>query len=77
MNEKEDFKYYAFISYSHKDQNIAKKLHKRLRRYHLPSKLIQAHPELPKRLGNIFIDESSLVARDGNHLKVILMKQSL
>ncbi|MBR1438594.1 MAG: toll/interleukin-1 receptor domain-containing protein [Synergistaceae bacterium] len=64
--EKESFKYYAFISYSHRDKDIAKKLHKRLRSYHLPSKLTQSHPELPKKLGSIFLDEAALVAKDGS-----------
>ncbi len=53
--------YYAFISYSHKDHAIAKKLQNRLQRYHLPSKLQQNNPELPKNLRPIFIDESNLV----------------
>ncbi|MBR0184851.1 MAG: toll/interleukin-1 receptor domain-containing protein, partial [Synergistaceae bacterium] len=61
--EKEAFKYFAFISYSHKDQKVAKKLQRRLERYHLPSALQKSYPELPKSLKPIFIDESNLVAR--------------
>ena len=64
--ESEGFKYYAFISYSHKDKKTAQRLHKRLRSYHLPSKLIQSHPELPKKLGDVFLDEANLVAKDGS-----------
>ena len=60
--EKESFKYYAFISYSHKDKTIAKKLQKRLQSYHLPSKLQKNYPELPENLNPIFMDESNLVA---------------
>ena len=60
--EKESFKYYAFISYSHKDKTIAKKLQKRLKSYHLPSKLQRSFPDLPKNLNPIFMDESNLVA---------------
>lgn len=62
----EGFKYYAFISYSHKDKKTAQRLHKRLRSYHLPSKIIQSHPELPKKLGSVFLDEANLVAKDGS-----------
>ena len=61
--EKENFKYFAFISYSHKDKKIAKKLQKRLENYHLPSALQKSNPELPKNLSPVFIDESNLVAR--------------
>ncbi|MBQ7665449.1 MAG: toll/interleukin-1 receptor domain-containing protein [Synergistaceae bacterium] len=64
--QEDGFKYYAFISYSHKDKKTAKRLHKRLRSYHLPSKLIQSHPELPKKLGDVFLDEANLVAKDGS-----------
>lgn len=58
--ESESFKYYAFISYSHKDIKIAKKLQKRLEHYHLPSALRKSNPDLPKRLSPIFRDESDL-----------------
>ena len=64
--EDKGFKYHAFISYSHKDKKIAQRLHKRLRRYHLPSTLLKSHPELPKKLGTIFLDEANLVAKDGS-----------
>ncbi len=60
--EQETFKYYAFISYSHKDQIIAKKLQNSLEHYHLPSALLKSHPNLPKNLTPIFMDESDLVA---------------
>ncbi|MBQ7267747.1 MAG: toll/interleukin-1 receptor domain-containing protein, partial [Synergistaceae bacterium] len=64
--EEKSYKYYAFISYSHKDKKIAQKLHKRLRSYHLPSNLVRKHPELPKKLGTIFLDEANLVANGGS-----------
>ena len=60
--EKETFKYYAFISYSHADKKIAKKLQKRLQSYHLPSALRKSKPSLPKNLNPVFLDESDLVA---------------
>ena len=59
--EQDSFKYYAFISYSHKDKTIAKKLHKFLQSYHLPSKLQKSYPNLPKNLKPVFMDESNLV----------------
>ena len=61
--ESRNFKYYAFISYSHKDKVIAKKLQRKLERYHLPSKLRKDNPGLPKKLEPIFLDESNLVAK--------------
>ena len=64
--ENESFKYYAFISYSHKDKGTAKKLQKKLEHYHLPSKVIEANPELPEKLTPIFRDETDLVAIDGS-----------
>ena len=59
---KESYKYCAFISYSHKDKEIAQKLQKRLEEYHLPSDLQKTHPDLPENLTPVFIDESNLVA---------------
>ncbi len=58
----EGFDFYAFISYSHKDQDTAKKLQGKLEHYHLPSALLKSHPGLPKKLSPIFMDESDLVA---------------
>lgn len=59
----EIFEYYAFISYSHRDKDIALKLQKRLERYHMPAKLLESHPELPKKLSPIFRDESDLTGK--------------
>ena len=70
--EGENFKYYAFISYSHKDKKVAQRLHNRLRSYHLPSKLVQSHPELPKKLGDIFLDET--VKEETRQCKVSMRK---
>ena len=38
-NDPQDYQYYAFISYSHKDMKWARWLQKRLETYKLPSKL--------------------------------------
>ena len=64
--EEKAFKYYAFISYSHNDKKTAKKLQVWLEHSHLPSKVIESHPDLPKKLSPVFIDEADLVARDGS-----------
>lgn len=61
----EGFEYFAFISYSHKDQELARRLKKRLQRYHLPSRLKKSNLGLPKKLRPVFLDESSLVASGG------------
>ena len=62
--ESKGFEYFAFISYSHKDQELAKRLKKRLQSYHLPSRLRKSYPGLPKKLRPVFLDESSLVSID-------------
>ena len=63
LTSEKTFKYYAFISYSHSDKKIAKKLQKKLERYHLPTILQKTYPDLPKKLSPIFIDDSDLVAK--------------
>ena len=63
MTDRESFKYYAFISYSHADKKIAGKLQRRLEHYHLPSALLKSHPDLPKNLRPIFIDEANLIGK--------------
>lgn len=57
----EKFKNIAFISYSHKDKKIAKKLQRKLSGYKLPTKLRQERPELPEKIGEFFRDETHLV----------------
>lgn len=59
--ENETFKYYAFISYSHRDMKVARKLQRRLERYHLPATLVKKNPGLPKKLSPIFRDETDIV----------------
>ena len=70
ITSKKTFKYFAFISYSHTDKEIAKKLQKKLEHYHLPSELQKNSPNLPENLKPIFMDESNLVAKGS--LKIAL-----
>lgn len=58
-------KYFAFISYSHKDKKEAKELYHRLNYYRLPLKMINEYKEkegriLPKSLAPIFIDDMEM-----------------
>ena len=60
-----DYKYYAFISYSHKDKAAAKKLYRRLEYYRLPTALMEEHrkkygKDLPKKLTPVFIDDAEM-----------------
>ena len=54
----EAFAYKAFISYSHKDEQAAKKLHRRLERYRIPKSLRKDSATL----GAIFRDRDELAA---------------
>ena len=54
-----DFKYYAFISYNHRDVKIAKWLHKRLEYYKLPTKIYN-EIEAPRYLRPVFRDQEDL-----------------
>ncbi len=56
-------KYWAFISYSHRDARWAKWLHRRLESYRLPTKLVQhgSHgASIPPKLSPIFRDQDEL-----------------
>ncbi|HEX6190377.1 MAG TPA: toll/interleukin-1 receptor domain-containing protein [Pyrinomonadaceae bacterium] len=58
-----DFKYWAFISYSHADEEWAKWLHKSIETYRVPRKIVgRATPqgEIPKRLLPVFRDRDEL-----------------
>jgi hypothetical protein len=62
-----DNSYRAFISYSHRDDDVAKSLHRRLETYRLPKKLIGQVGErgpIPQRLTPIFRDLDELSAAD-------------
>lgn len=52
----------AFISYSHADTKIARKIHRKLETYRLPAHLRQDGDQLNGRLGKIFRDREDLPA---------------
>jgi tetratricopeptide (TPR) repeat protein len=59
------YAYRAFISYSHKDQDLAKRLHRAVESYRIPAKLIgkvTGVGKVPRRLRPIFRDREELPA---------------
>jgi TIR domain-containing protein len=59
----DNFKYWAFISYSHADEEWAKWLHKSIETYRVPRKVVgreTANGTLPKRLFPVFRDRDEL-----------------
>jgi len=60
-------RYYAFLSYSHRDEELADWLHRQLEDYHVPAGLagkLTDNGVVPKRLTPIFRDEHELAAAD-------------
>jgi tetratricopeptide (TPR) repeat protein len=60
-------RYYAFLSYSHKDKELADWLHRELERFRVPHALTGKLTEngvIPKRLTPIFRDQHELAAAD-------------
>ena len=60
-------RYFAFLSYSHKDSEIAEWLHRELEAFRVPRALqgkLRANGVIPKRLTPIFRDEHELAAAD-------------
>jgi eukaryotic-like serine/threonine-protein kinase len=58
-------RYYAFLSYSHRDKDLADWLHRELERFRVPSSLagkLTANGVVPRRLTPIFRDEQDLSA---------------
>jgi eukaryotic-like serine/threonine-protein kinase len=56
-------KYWAFISYSHRDSRWADWLHKAIESYRPPTKLVGTHTAfglVPKRLSPVFRDREEL-----------------
>ena len=60
MESNVNFKYYAFISYSHEDEEYAKRIQKKLTEYKLPSVIRKANPLLPDNVRPIFRDATNL-----------------
>lgn len=56
-------RYRAFLSYSHTDSTVARRLHRRLETYRLPRHLAMTELEgaPPRRLGRIFRDREELI----------------
>ena len=61
----QQFEYFAFISYNHQDRQYAVKLQKQLQRYRLPSVFVREHPDHPKRISPVFLDQTDLLAHEG------------
>ena len=69
--------YYAFLSYSHKDADLAEWLHGELEDFHVPHALagkLTRNGVIPARLTPIFRDEHELAAADdlGDEIKEAL-----
>ena len=54
------YKYFAFISYSRRDEKFAQRLQKFLMGYKLPTKLCKQYPDRPKNLRPIYRDKTDL-----------------
>ena len=70
-------RYYAFLSYSHKDKELADWLHRELERFRVPHSLagrLTANGVIPKRLTPIFRDQHELAAAGdlGREIKAAL-----
>ena len=57
-----NYKYKAFISYSHHDTKYGNWLHKTLDTYRIPKELIERYPDIPTRLYPIFRDREELAS---------------
>jgi tetratricopeptide (TPR) repeat protein len=60
-------RYFAFLSYSHKDEDLAGWLHSQLEQFRVPRALagqLSEHGVIPKRLTPIFRDQHELAAAD-------------
>ncbi len=63
--QEDSFKYYAFISYSHKDEKWARWIHGALEHYRLPAIMRKAEKNrYPKRIAPVFLDSTDLGVGD-------------
>lgn len=69
---KQDYEYYAFISYSWNDKKWAKWLQRKLESYRLPSIVKKQYPDIPKKL-KIFRDRTDI--RTSTSLQQILHEE--
>lgn len=58
--ESKQYSYYAFISYSRKDEKWAKWLQNRLESYRLPAAVRKQHLDIPRRIFPVFRDKTDL-----------------
>lgn len=66
-------RYYAFLSYSHKDKELADWLHRELERFRVPRSLVgklTANGVVPRRLTPIFRDQHDLAAADNLSVEI-------
>jgi hypothetical protein len=80
LDEPQDYKYWAFISYSHADEEWAQWLHKSLETYRVPKKLVGRQMDVgavPRRVFPVFRDRDELPGASdlGGNIKQAL-KQS-
>ena len=60
MQDKRAYNYYAFISYSRKDEPWAEWLQKRLETYRIPAMLRKQNLNVPQKLYPVFRDKTDL-----------------
>ena len=60
MEENRQYRYFAFISYSRRDERWAKWLQNRLETYHLPAAVRKQHTDTPRRIAPVFRDKTDL-----------------
>lgn len=58
--ERQKYKYFAFVSYSHADKRTASRLQKTLERYYLPARVQRKHEKSPRRAYPVFRDDTDL-----------------
>ena len=55
-----EFRYYAFVSYSHRDKDFVEKLHRRLEEYKIPNAIRKRQIGIPSKVRPIFRDKTDL-----------------